>query len=299
MNTFKKIAMEIALKQPVVVDNLLNDNDILSTIPSRVASHPMWNAYKERESIIGGGFVDLNEPLPVMSSTYKMKQTDLSVIGGTHFCTVDEANMLGGAEAYFNSETPGFLQKTGETAEKTIYKRFEDFAIANSSYEKTSASSGESYSMVIVRFGEAETIGLFSPVGVRTDGQILERTELWGGSTGIINSLGQTGYGAEWRGYFGLQMASTRSIAGIFNIQTGKIPTEEQIDDLLVEVRANGANTFIYCAPQVLSLLKKYKTDKLQMSMTETDIGKGILTWDGIRFVTSYNLGKEAFKTLS
>jgi hypothetical protein len=298
MNTLKEIAIAVARKQTVLVDNILEESPVLASIPYEEATHPMWNVYQDVESVTGGSFVDANAVLPTMSSTSQLKQTTLGIIGGQHEVSKDNANMLGGAEAYFRSKEGLFLKKTGMASELKIFNNFETFSINNSTYQKTGASSGNGYSMVAVRYASGETIGLYSPVGERTDGQLMTVTPLANGGLYKLAD-GTNGYGVEYRGYFGVQIASTRSVAGIFNIQSGKLPTEEQIDQMLIEVRANGANTFIYCHPVVLMLIKKYKTDKLQMSMSETDLGRGIITWDGIRFVTSYNLEASAFKTLS
>jgi hypothetical protein len=199
---------------------------------------------------------------------------------------------------YFAFNQPRLLKKTGMSSEVSIFNKMKQFAIDNGAMLKTASTAGDSYTLMAVRFEEGETYGYYSPNGVRTNGEMMQTTFLNNGDLHKL-STGVNGFAVEYRGYFGLQMASTRAVAGITNIQVGKIPTEEQIDQILMEIRASGSDTYLFCHPQVLAWLKKYKTDKIQRFEETMDIEKGILMWDGIKFVTSFNLNATPWLTIS
>lgn len=301
-NTLREIAIENSTKSDMV-DSILESTSILPTIPYQEATHQFSNVYPELQEVTGGSFVDANAGLPTMEVTSKLGQTDLGIIGGTHKVRKQTADAFGGASSYFAKKEPYFLKQTGINSEKHIYYNvMEKYCVDNSLYQKTAATTGNAYSMVAVRWEEDSATGLYSPVGMRTDGEMLQREALYNGGLGIVgqDTSGNdvSGYALEYRGYFGLQFVGNKNISAIFNIQSGKLPTEKQIDDMLLNVRANGS-TIIYMAPQVLNLLKTYKTDSVQYMNSDNDINRGFMTWDGIRIVTSYNLTEQAFKTLA
>ena len=68
-----------------------------------------------------------------------------------------------------------------------------------------------------------------------------------------------------------------------------KIPTAEQIDNMLVDAKATPASTYIFCHPKVLSMLNKYKGNVLQTMTGDMDVNRSFAAWNGICFITSYN----------
>ena len=103
------------------------------------------------------------------------------------------------------------------------------------------------------------------------------------------NDKGVLGYGIRFKGYFGIQLANKDGIAAITGITKSNIPTAQTIDDMLVDAKASAGSTLIYCHPKVLSFLNKYKENLLRVDTRESDINRTFLSWNGIRFVTSYN----------
>ena len=113
-----------------------------------------------------------------------------------------------------------------------------------------------------------------------TDELVLEEPE-------IVKQGGR--YGVRLKGYIGVQLANPDAVAAIVNITPDKVPTAEQIDNMLVEARATPASTYIFCHPKVLSLLNKYKGNVLQTMTGDMNINRSFAAWNGIRFITSYN----------
>lgn len=291
--TLAELNNHYAKKQSKLLENLTEDTAVLNQMKFEPASHGLWNAYEEVTNIKGAGFVDMNSPLPQLGVDTKLKRTDLSILGGEIFVPEDTAKMFGSAEAYFAKRTPALLKEAGMTSEqKLIYDNIAKFAKDNGKLADaggSAAGGGDTglYSMYAFRQIEGENIGLYSPEGFKS-GAGLDVAKINGGNL-YKNEKGVLGYGIRLKGYFGFQLANAKGVAGIVNINHNNIPTEEQIDNMLIEARATSANTFIICHPKVLSMLNKYKGNVLQMTTKDQDLDRTYMAWNGIRFITSYN----------
>lgn len=291
-STLKEVAVGLSKKQEHFVNSLTEESPILDNMRFEASTHGLWNAYEEVASISGAGFVDMNAPLPEMKIDSNLKKIDLSILGGEIFLPEDKASVLGIGE-YFARKVPVLLKQAGQTAEqKIIYDNFLPYAIANG---KASNAGGTSkcYSMVAVRFVEGEVAGLYSGTNVNTTG-ILDTMQINGGAL-YKNSDGVLGYGMRIKGYIGVQLANPNAVSAIVNITTSKIPTAEQIDNMLIEAKATPGTTFIFCHPKVLSLLNSYKGNVLHTQCCDWNFNRSFMAWNGIPFVTSYNFknGKE------
>jgi len=296
-DTLKDLSVLYAKKQPKQVDYITEESPILARIPFEEASHDMFNVYEQLESVSGGAFVEMNGVLPNVSSKSKLERLDLGIMGGISEVGEDTARSFGGAAQYFAKKEAAILKQTGANAEKKIiYDNFLKYALDNGSALKTAATTGKGYSLIAVRFVEGETTGLYSKIGFR-QGAMLEATALSGGSV-YKDSNGKLVYGLRYKGYFGIQIANPKTVASICNIQSGKLPTETQINDLLAKVRAN-SKTFLFCSPDVMTLLSGLKINKIQYTNQDKGINTLIMDWNGIPFVTSYNMGEEDFITIS
>ena len=79
-------------------------------------------------------------------------------------------------------------------------------------------------------------------------------------------------------------------LIGIVNIYivNNKVPTEAQLDTMLLDCRANGA-TMIYMHPALLTWMYKFKGDRMEMLTTDRDIDRRVAKYNGIDIVTTYN----------
>jgi len=102
------------------------------------------------------------------------------------------------------------------------------------------------------------------------------------------DSNGRLVYGMRLKGYYGIQIANPNTVAAIVNINASNVPSKSQIDDMLHAVRAQG-NTLVMCHPKVLTMLNTYKDSALQMRPGDENYPRGVMSWDGVPFLTSYN----------
>lgn len=310
-NTFREIAIANSPKQPVMVDQLLEEAPILELVPLEPASHGLWNVYEELDSVTGNGLVDMDDELPEVSSNSKLKQIDLSIIGGKHYVGEDKAKKFGGAGNYFSTKQSSIMKKTGMDAETSIlYNNLRAFAITNDSSLSGShvfdagGTGSTNYSIIAVKWVAGETTGLFDPNGfgrgILMDIQAINGGELFEHSTtteeGTKNILS---YGVRYKSYFGIQLANARYVSSIVNIDitNDALPSEAQLDSLITSVRGQmGGNTWLYMHPKVLTALYKYKGASLRTTTDVLDNNRVFDAWNGIPILTSYNFkdGTEA-----
>ncbi len=296
--TLKELAVSLSKKQEHFVDHLTEESPILDNMRFEASTHGLWNAYEEVSEIDGAEFVDINQPLPEMKIDSNLKKIDLSILGGEIFLPEDKASVMGVAN-YFDKKVPVLLKHAGQTAEKKIiYDNFLPYAI-NNGKAVSAQGSANCYSMVAVRFIEGEVTGLYSPQGVRKHG-IMDSMPI-NGSQLYKNADGVLGYGVRIKGYIGMQLANPNAVSAIVNITGDKIPTAAQIDNMLIEAKATPASTYIFCHPKVLSFLNTYKGNVLHTTNADYDVNRSFMSWNGIRFITSYNFknGEEDAVTLA
>lgn len=285
-STLKELAVGLSQKQTHMVDSLTEESPILDHMFFEPSSHGLWNAYEEVNKIDGAQFVDINQPLPQMKVDTNLKKIDLSILGGEIFLPEDKANILGKAE-YFDKKVGVLLKHAGQVAEKKIiYDNFLPYAISNGKAVSAGADAN-CYSMIAVRFVNGEVTGLYSDKSFNSS-KILDTVSLNGGQL-YKNSDGVLGYGVRVKGYLGVQLANPDAVSAIVNITPDNIPTAEQIDNMLIDAKANSCSTFIFCHPKVLSMLNKYKGNVLHSTSWEGDFNRSFMAWNGIPFVTSYN----------
>lgn len=308
MPTLKELSTLYAKKQPKQVDSITEDSPILSMLPFEEASHDLWNVYEEIEDITGPGFVDLDDALPVVNVDTKLKKQDLSIMGGVAQVPEDTAQLHGGAPKYFSKKQPALLRKAGMTAEYAIlYNMIRAHAIAGNNKIDAAGSSNTNHSILAVRFVTGECTGLYSPKGFKNGAMLDVKAYNNGALMDIVVSRNGTnvtvpGFKIRYKGYFGFQIASTKVVGGIFNVDrvsaTKKLPTATQIDDLLALVRANNSSTFLLMHPKLLSNLKDIRGNGNRISVSAADINNPVIIdrWDRIPIVTSYNFldGTEA-----
>lgn len=297
--TLQEIAVHLAKKQPHQVENLTEEAPILKQIRFEPASHGMWNAYEEVSGIQGVGFVDMDSPLQELDVQSKLKKVDLSILGGEMFVGEDKAQQFGGAAAYFARKTPSLLKDAGQVAEKNlIYKNVIPYAVANGK-AVSAGGTANCFSMVAVRPVEGEVCGLYNPKGF-TNGTMLDVKPINNGAL-YKNSKGILGYGVRLKSYFGYQLANTKAVGAIVNITDKNLPTAKQINDMLLDARADG-RTKIWLHPRLLQMLsEKYKVDIMRTAVGDQNLNRMITAWNGVPFIESFNFedGSEAAVTLA
>lgn len=297
--TLAELNIAHAKKQPELLDFLTEDTPVLNKIKFEVATHGMWNVYEKLNQIHGAGFVDMNAKLAKMGLDTKLEKVDLSIIGGELFVAEDTAaNFKGGADGYFASKTPILLKDAGQTTErKLIYDNLLRFALENGKAVSAGGANDNCYSMIAFRQIAGQNCGLYNPKAFK-NGAGLDVTKIYNGGL-YHNEDGVLGYGLRFKGYYGFQLANPEGVSAIVNIKKGSIPTEEQIDDMLDDVRAKPNDTIICCHPKVLSFLNKYKGNILQANANDNNMNRGFLAWNNIPFVTSRNFLKGGEKTIN
>jgi len=299
INTFREDAINKATKQPEMVDELTEESPILARIPVQDASAELHNVYEQTETVIAAQLVDADSALPTINATTSLKQVDLSIIAGEMEVGEDKAKLFGGAPAYFASKRPIILRETGNQLEQSIlYNNLRAFAQANGKLQLAGgATASVQNSIIAVTWKPGEITGLTSPDGFG-NGALMDELAINGGNAYHLRSVtGVLGYGIRMKSYLGIQLANTRYVSGIANIEIDdedpdnwNIPTEEDIEIMLEDCRAQSGQTLIYCAPKVRRLvLGKYKAAKIQMTPTDKDYDRMIDRWDGVEILTSRN----------
>lgn len=298
-NTFRELAIEQAPKQKVMVDAVTEDAPFLASLPMEATSNGIQNVYEEIKDIDGAQFVSLDESLPSMGVDTELQYVDLSSIGGKIEIGEDKARIMGGKDAYFAKKLPPILRDTGaKTEQSIIYNNFRAYAKANGKLVSAGGSNdGNMYSMIAITFKSGEITGLYDSEGFG-NGEVFDMQSLNGGNLYDVGS-GVLGYGMRIKNYMGIQLANDRYVAGIANIDLAKngatdtgyeaLPTEIQIDEMLLNCRA-GANTVIVCHPAVLTALQVYKGDRLEVSNSDTEVNRKIMSWNGVPIIPTWNM---------
>ena len=293
-NAFYELAIEKANKQAVMVDALTEESPILAALPMEATTDGLKNVYEEVVAIDAAEAVDYDAALSELNADTKLEESTLSKFGGKMTIGEDKANAFGGPASYFGKRMPLILRETGSAIEKSIiYNNIRAYAFAQGKLVNAGGDQNANYSILAVKWSPGETTGLYDPAGFG-NGKVFDIMPINGGNLYEIDSDGVLGYGQRLATYFGIQLANPRYVAGIANIDPAiaddaAMVTEAQMDQLLLNVRANPANTAIYMHPAMLTELYRYKSSKLQMFIQDGDVNRRIDMWNGIPIITSYN----------
>lgn len=303
-NFFRDVAIANARKQTVMIDSVTEEAPILAGMPMEAATHGLRNVYESLKDVEGAQLVSLDDELPSINANGTLEYQDLGVLGGKIRVGEDKAKKFGGPASYFARKMPSILRQTGADTEKSfIYNNFLPYAKANGKEQDAGGTGGGSiyYSMFAVKWVPGEITGLYDPAGFG-DGKVFDIMPVNGGNLyEHVDTDGKSKlvYGQRIKSYTALQLANPRYVASIRNIDltedessaTGytALPTEAMIRKMLVDVRANPANTRLYMHPIVKSALGAYKGSALQMVPSDLDRNTMIDAFDGIPIITSYN----------
>jgi len=292
-NSFYDIASAKATKQIDLVDAYTEEAPILASIPMEPSSNGLKNVYEEVVSIDAAQAVDFDGAMTELNVDTEIKESSLSKFGGIMTVGEDKAGAMGGPGSYFGGKTEPVLMDTGAAMEQTLlYNNIRATAYANDKLVNAGGDQDKNYSILAVKWVKGQTTGLYDANGLGT-GKAFDITPLSGGALYMISD-GVPGYGQRVATYFGIQLANPRYVAGICNIdptiaEDAAMVTEQQMDQLVVAVRGNSANTAIYMHPSMLAYLGRYKSSKLQMMPSDGDRNSIIAAWNGVPIRTSYN----------
>jgi len=288
--TLKELAVHMAKVQQHQVDGITEETPVLNTIPFEQATHDLWNVATVLENISGGGFVDMNAPLPKVQVGRGLRKVDLEILGGEVFVPQDTAVIHGGAPAWFAKNEFSIMRNFGMTAEEAIlYDNLRAYALDNGNKINAGASGDVNYSILAVRWVPGEVCGLYSPKMFAKGGELVKAEALGGGGLIKDAATNVNGYGMQYKGYLGIQLLNDKCVAGIFNITDSNKPTALQVDGLLEMVRADKKRTFLYCHPHTMGILADVgKGGGFRMGPDDKNVNREIEKWNGVPIVTSY-----------
>lgn len=293
MNTLHEIAVELASKQPGMVDALTEEAPVLDRAKWTPTSHGLTNLAEKLTEVTGPGFVKGDAPLPFMGANTEMVYTDVSFMGGNMEVPTMTAVKFGGPEKYFARRQDSILRKAGmDTELQLVHKNWLAAARAHKNLRDAGAS-GEGWFLLAVRFDDLSNVGLYDPDQFE-NGRMFKITLPYGGQEHMLHSpdyQGVLGYAVTYRAAFGWQMLDPRrTVSAIVNIDEDNIPTATQINDMLTDVRATPANTIIVAGHAARShAISPHKEKHVQLTSADKDMQTTLEAWDGIPFAYSHN----------
>jgi hypothetical protein len=230
----------------------------------------------------------MDAPLSDINYSTELKKVDLKIMGGKMFVPEVKAQQYGGKEKWFAKRTPAAMKKLGMDSESAIiYNNLRPFALDSGNKINAGGTGNTNYSIMAVRWESGETCGLYNPDGFG-QGALINTLALYGGNLYERRSDGVNGYGVRLLGYFGIQLLNPKTVAGIFNVTSAKMPTEMQIDDMLDMARADAANTMIICHPKAVGFMSEVgKGQRYQMDSKDDNVKRRIKYWDDIPIIST------------
>lgn len=288
-NMFYEVSVDRCPKQQHLVDAVAEAAPLLAITPVEASTEITSHKYEEITSVEGGQSVDLDSPLAKIKYNSDVKTLDLGKIGGQMEVGKDKARAFGGPTNYFRTRVTRALQATAEEQENAMYSgNIRSYALANGKAIDAGAAS-DVYTIYAIRWTPGEITGMYSPNGAG-DGKVFDVEPINGGNV-YKDENGVLVYGVSVENYFGVMLANPRYVATIDNIDADNLPTEAQMDQLILNARLQvGGSSMLVMNPQVSTWLQKYKGSALQMVATDFDINRSIMMWNGIPILTSYNL---------
>lgn len=296
MQTLHEIGVEVAKKQPGMIDALTEDAPILRMLKWIKATHGLWNVAEKLNDIKSPAFVHFDSPLPNLGVSSDLVTTELQKIGGEMEVPTDRAMKFGGPVKYFARKQNYIIKKAGMDTEVVIVM---DNLLKGAIAEKNLYDAGGTdagYFLLACRFDSELNVGLYDPDQF-AQGRLFNISFPYGGQEHLLHSPkyeGVYGYSVLYRSHFGYQMLDARrTVAAIVNIDEKHHPTVNQIDDMLAQVRAQPGSTFIFTCPRgKIYGINPYKYENVQLANGDTNAQTRIETWNGISIVQSYNLDK-------
>jgi len=306
--TLVDLAIEKAPTQRVLIDVLTEESPFLGKLPMEAASDGHLNKFEKITAITAAQVVDLNEALPVVFSNTEIDQTTVSRMGGIINVQKNTADLWPtGLNGYYAKKLTPVLRESGNALEHTlIYNTFIAAAIAAGNVINVGGSTSvKQNSILIVKWSEGETNGIYNP-NLTNSGKMFNIADINGGNVyekwNSTLSVNELVYGRYIESFMGAQVANSRNVFVLKNVDLTlssdsylKLPYETQINEALDAVRANPANTEIWCCSAVASALGVEYSGASVNTMPTSGERKNILRfWNDIPILTSYNFDQNA-----
>lgn len=296
MCTLHELSLQMADKQPGMVDSLTEEAPIFNIMKFIPASHKLWNVTEKVTSISGPGWTDLDGPLPLMETSNDLETTYLHVMGGTLEVPTQRALKFGGAAKYFADRQDFFLKKMGMEIERQIVENVWFNAAKKEKMLRDAGGPQGGHILMAVRFDDLSNIGLYDP-DMFDSGRIMHIDTPYGGNEHYLRGSkyqGTLGYAVNYRANFGWQLLDVkRTVAAIVNIDKEHAPTIEQIDEMLADVRATQGSTYLFASPRgKIYSVNKYKNEMVHVLTGDTEAKTTIESWNSIPIITSHNFPK-------
>jgi hypothetical protein len=295
-DSFYELTIAKTQKQKKFVDRVTEDANIIMGIPTFESSHDLENVYESLVEVNGGDTVDFDAPLPIVGTTSELGKTKLSKIGGRIQIGQDKAKLYGGFDQYIEERIPTISRDTMSQLEKSVvYNNIRSSIISAGKHVSVGGSSNTNYSILAVNWSEGENMAI-SAKGNFSKKLMFDITVLAnGGLTSFIpsgKSESIVGYEAIFAMYWGIQIANSKKIAGLVNIdiENDKLPTALQISEMIEDARLNGSSSALYMHPKLkIHIANKLKIEKMQFRVGDRDFDSLIDSIDGIPIITSRN----------
>ncbi len=296
-NTMRELAVRSNTGD--LINELVEENPILATIPFKATNAGVQNVAKKMTDITGAQVVDMDAPLPQVSANGELVYTDVSYVSGEQTVGFDEAKLYGGAGAYFSEYSEEIMTETGNNLEKSfVYNTLKPFAKDNGNKQNAGGTlADKEFSIVAVRYNKSNT-GIYSETASGS-GLSFEITPMNGGNV-YKDGSNIPVYGQMMKTNLGFQFIDSRNVSYIANVDltpdgtsdTGykALPTEAQMDEMLLQIRANEGASFIYMHPKVKNALHVYKGEKMQLGVMDENYKRSFDMWEGVKIVTSFNM---------
>lgn len=313
-NTLQDIAVSLSRTQAGIVNDLVEKNTIIGTMPMAPASHGFYNVYTKVADVDTMDEVDYDEELPLVGISFDLGRTTLGKIGGKLPMPQDAVRAMGGYANYAAKRIPLIIGKSGNKNEERIYYTgFVKAAIQNGkATDCGGTTANKQYSMTFVRYDKDATTGLYNPNSL-SNGKLFVTNMLNGGNEYELDIHGRHPIGKMLAMYMelGIQLADPEGVGAILNIEAKAnatdpdkidgLPTRMMIEDRLAGVRADMSSTFIYAHPSLIGYLAlKYQLPQRVVTNETTGVRYSLTDWNGIPMIGSYNIlwGKEEVITL-
>lgn len=310
----RNIALTLSNTQKEQVDTLTEDTPFLDIVPFTAATHDWWHNVAVLDTTDSMDLVDVDAPLPAITSRKKLEKFDLVGFGGSLTVPEELAKKYGSADKYFEDHLKPVIKSSGMKMEKRIaYYSLRQYAIDNRSKGKNVYDAGgtgnNNYSIIAIRFEEGVCQGLYNANGFG-EGGIFDLKPLNNGALYEINSDRVLGYGVRLRSGFGYMTIGTRNVGAIVNIDltrdTDKAkpkagPTAMMIDDMLADIRSTstGRTVMVMAAKVKGEIVRGNKDTVIQMRPKDKIIDRDLESWGGVPIVVSYNMEEGTEKKVS
>lgn len=296
-----EVARQLASKSGDVVDYVSKPTPLMATAGYIPATNGLRHAFEVLESVIGAGFINLDDAGTTVDATTRLDWKDLNVMGGKIACGFDTAKTFGGFASYIARKEQAIYNKTFRDTESVlIYNILRQYAIDKGKFFSAveSDTNANKYNTILaVRWEDDNMCGLYdSSEGAFDQGTFLSTIRMNGGDP--VEASGRLEYQAQMRGYLGFLTANPDNICAITNIPEGTPAASlENLINAALEEAHEGWNgrTYLFMHPRLQTLVGSAFKNSINKTAQASTVYNGIIqTWNNTELVGSYQFNKNA-----